>query len=346
MEEIINIMRAERAQRQSRILEPTILDNILEKGKAAQQGEVRTWNGQKFKKQGGKWVPVTSPREKAPKPGGKDKSSKKDDEKGGSAKDSKKEPSGGGPEVSSQEKGQLRRIKKLLIEGDVDAANDLAADLGDDAKNVIPEEAWERMNERTSPTSKDVKDDVAAKTIMEDKKERFKKWVNNNKDMFDTGEHAHPDRSKAAKLLRAKAKGFVKGLKHEIEHIKEAGGALKKMIDGTKWSGLSHHEQKAMKKVGISLGLTAATMLATGGLSAFSHGFTATASHLGLHFIEHGILETAGLAAIFAKAVEGSDDMGEKDMDKALEKLSEAFFEWMENGDWSGMKDADIDNND
>lgn len=343
MDDIIAIMRAERASRVARTTLPFLDDSgLLEKGTAAQEGEVREWNGQKFKKVGGKWQPVTSPRAKAPKAKGKDKAPKKDESKGAPKPGAEKKPAPK-PEISSAEMGQLKRIKKLIASGDHDAANDLAADLSDEAKNVIPADAWEKMHERTTPAGKEQKEDVTDTTVNTDKKERFKKWVAKNKEMFDTGEHAHPDRSKAAKFLRAKAKGFVKGLKHEIEHIKEAGVAIKKILTG-KHKDLTHHEKKALKKVGISLGLTVATMLATGGVSAFTHGFGAAAGHLGLHFAEHGLIETAVSALAFAKAIEEAGEaIGDKDMDKMLGELVDKFIDWFENGDWSNLATEDTE---
>ena len=343
MEDIIALMRAERASRVARTTLPFLDDsNLLQKGAAAQEGEVREWNGQKFKKQGGKWQPVTAPRQAAPKAKGKDKSPKKEDAKG---KANPNDPNAmmKKPEISSAEMGQLKRIKKLIASGDHDAANDLAADLSDEAKNVIPADAWEKMHEKTTPATKAEKESSTESTVNSDKKERFKNWVNKNKEMFDTGEHAHPDRSKAAKFLRAKAKGFVMGLKHEIEHIKEAGIAIKKILTG-KHKDLTHHEKKALKKVGISLGLTVATMLATGGVSAFTHGFGAAAGHLGLHFAEHGLIETAVSALAFAKAIESAGEaIGDKDMDKMLGELVDKFIDWFESGDWSGLATDNIE---
>ena len=342
MEDIIAIMRAERASRVARTTLPFLDENgLLEKGTAAQEGEVREWKGQKFKKQGGKWVPVTSPRKAAPKKKTEDKAGKKDESSSKPA--GEKPPGGEKPQINSQEKGQLKRIKKLIESGDHEGAMGLAEGLSDDAKNVIPADVWEKMHEASTPVTKQEKATSTEKTMSQDKKERFKKWVDKNKQMFDTGEHAHPDRSKAAKFLRAKAKGFVKGLKHEIEHIKEAGIALKKIATG-KASEMTSHEKKALKKVGISLGLTVATMLATGGVSAFTHGFGAAAGHLGLHFAEHGIIETALASLAFAKAVENAmektEEPSDKEMDQMLTQLVDSFIDWFENGDWSKLEES------
>lgn len=332
MEDIQELIRLRNLRQIARIAQPFLDDKLVKGGGAAQEGEVRTWNGKKMRKQGGKWMPVTEARRTAPESGKKDKSSAPEDSSKtpGAADKGPKKPAEK-INVSSHEMGQLKRIKELINKKDYDGANDLAADLGEEAKNVIPAEAWSKMHERTSPTG-EAKADVKEKAISADSQERTKKWVDQQKEMFDTGEHAHPDRSKAAKFIRGKVKGFIKGLKHEIEHIKEAGSALKKIFTG-KYKEMTHHEKKALKKVGISLGLTLGTMLATGGISAFTHGFSSAATHIGIHFAEHALLETAGLSMMFAKAEE-SEAIGEEDMDKMLAQLTDLFIDYVENGDW------------
>jgi len=336
MEDIQKLIQIQNARKAATIMQPFLDDALIKGGSAAQEGEVRTWNGQKMRKQGGKWVPVGAEKKTAPVSGKKDRPT------------STPIPGGGGSQkpaeklnVSTHEMGQLKRIKELIGKKDFDGANDLAANLGDDAKNVIPADAWKQMNERTSPTDKATKQDVNSKVASEDSKERVKSWADKHKEMFDTGEHAHPTRSAAAKFLRGKAKGFVKGLKHEIAHIKEAGSALKKVFTG-KYKEMTHHEKKALKKVGISLGLTLASMLATGGISAFTHGFAGAAQHIGVHFVEHTLLETAGLAVMFAKAEE-AEAIGDKDMDKMLTQLTDLFIKHVEKGDWKGAIDTDTD---
>lgn len=342
MEEILNIMRMERASRVARTTLPFLDENgLLEKGGPAQEGEVREWKGQKFKKVGGKWKPVTAERKKAPEKKTEDRKKKKPE--AGSRGPNDPNAMMQKPEVSSQEMGQLKRVKKLIDSGDHEGAMGLAEGLSDEAKNVIPADVWEKMHETASPVTKEEKSKSKAKAYAEDRKERFSKWVDQNKKMFDTGEHAHPDRSKAAKFLRAKAKGFVKGLKHEIEHIKEAGIALKKIATG-KAKEMTSHEKKALKKVGISLGLTVATMLATGGVSAFTHGFGPAAGHLGLHFAEHGVIETALASLAFAKAIENAmeetEGPSDKEMDQMLTQLVDSFIDWFESGDWSKLEES------
>lgn len=334
MEEILALMRAEKVSRIARTMIPTFdNNNLFEKGIAAQEGEVREWKGQKFKKQGGKWVPVTAPRKQAPISGKKSQDAKKEEIPQGKKTLEKPTPT---PQVSTADLGQLKRIKKLIASGDMKSAGALASGLGDNAKNIIPADAWEKMHESTSPMGSDQKKNSREKDINQDKNERFKSWVSKNKDIFDTGEHIHPDRSKASKFLRGKVKGFVQGLKHEMDHIQHAGSAIKKALSG-KMKDISDHEKAALKKVGISLGMTAATMLATGGIGAFAHGFGTVASHLGIHFAEHGLIETAAKTIAFAKGE--SDELSDNTIsDKELEDLSNKFIDWFEKGDWSDLQ--------
>lgn len=338
--------------------------NQLAKGAAAQEGEVREWNGVKMRKVGKKWVPVS---EKKTPPKSKNKSEKK------VKKQEQPKGKSGMPEhMTSQHVASLKQIKKLSESGDHAAAHDIAEKLPDEVKNEIPQEVWGKMMDGKQEATKkeneskvDKKEEKPTKegisekrkendsavesdpelasandVINQEQKKGLKRFVEKNKKAFDTGEHAHPDRSKAAKWLRAKGKGILKGIKGEVHHIKDAGKALGKLATGKK---IDKHDKHALKKVGLSLGLTVGTMLATGGASIFHHGASAFMKHLGIHFIEHGLIESTGLAMIFAKAIEdeklksGNSELSEKEMDDILMKLIDGFIDHIENGDWSDL---------
>ena len=340
----------------------------FEKGNKAQQGEIRTHGGIKVKKVGDKWVPVAEKKTPPKSQNKKDKKSTK--------KEETKTPSSTPEHMTSQHTASLKHIKKLIASGDTVTAHDLAEKLPDAVKNEIPKEVWGKMMDGKQEANNKEKEEAAEKkenpkeekktkesisetrkenseaissdpdlasaddVIKQEEKSGLKRFVEKNRKAFDTGEHAHPDRSKAAKWLRGKGKGILKGLKNEMLHIKDAGKSLGKLATGKK---LDKHDKHALKKVGLSLGLTVGTMLATGGASIFHHGASAFMKHLGIHFIEHGLIESTGLAMIFAKAVEdeklksGKSELSEKEMDQILSKLIDGFIDHIENGDWSDL---------
>lgn len=348
VEEIVNNSiiqrRAVLADRQMNPGQHNVVEGF-EKAKAAQEGEVRTHGGVKVKKIGGKWVPVAE-RKSAPEKPSSSKNRKK-------AEKSAAKKSSAAAEIPSHHMGALKHIKKLITSGDNASAHEIANKLPDDVKAHIPEKVWQDMSEashaKTQEDAKakggeDKKKDVESMSnhdvVAEDEKSRLKSFVEKNKKMFDTGEHAHPDRSKVAKFLRGKAKGIVKGLKTEVSHFKEAGTGLAKLARGKKPNS---HEKHAFKKLGISLGLTVGTMIATGGTSAFAHGAMPFLKHLGIHFVEHGLAEVVGLAAIFAKAVEEelkNEDvkaLSEKELNNILTRVVDGFISHIESGDWSSL---------
>lgn len=352
LEEIVNNAIIDRrnvlANRQMHPESHDVVESF-EKAKAAQEGEVRTHGGVKVKKVGGKWVPVAERRAAPEKPSSSKERKKKEES---SAPKAKKDHG-----IPSHHMGTLKHVKKLVNSGDMAAAHEMANKLPDDVKSHIPEKVWQNMSEATHEAGKKAAEEKAnagkkeeantdpakmsnAEVIAEDEKSRVKRFVEKNKKMFDTGEHAHPERSKAAKFLRGKAKGIVKGLKTEVEHFKEAGTGIAKLVQGKK---PNDHEKHAFKKIGISLGLTVGTMLATGGTSVFAHGAGAFMKHLGIHFVEHGLIEVIGLASIFAKAVEeelkGQDvkALSDKELEKILAKVVDAFISHIESGDWSDL---------
>lgn len=310
--------------------------DLLVKGKVAEEGEIREWSGQKFKKQGKEWVPVSGNRKQAPKKV-ESKSGKKEEDTSSKQKQDKPTQDAKEPvKVSSVEKAQFSRIQEAMSSGNLDQAAKIADSLSDEAKSSIPPKVWKQLlDHKEKPQQEVSKTDQVEQEISEDNKSKLKSFIAKNREMFDTGEHANEERSKLAKFVRGKAKGLVKGLKHEIHHIKEGGSAIKKLVTG---KSPNDHEKKALKKIGISLGLTLGSMVATGGLSVFAHGAGSFLSHLGIHFVEHMFLETAGLAALFAKAIEDGDlDIENSLTEQDLEKLLMLFAEYIETGDWSSM---------
>lgn len=144
MDDINNILLAERLSRVARQTLPFVgYGDNLNKAKAAQEGEVREWQGQKFKKIGGKWKPLTAPRKKAPDEEARKVSgaSKEED----TSKQQAEAPQGEQPPIQTKDLGQLRRIKKLLGKKDMAQVSSLVNELPDEAKNAIPPEVWETI---------------------------------------------------------------------------------------------------------------------------------------------------------------------------------------------------------
>lgn len=135
------------------------LSNFIEKGKAAQEGEQREWNGKKFKKVGGKWVPVGEGREKkeSPKVGGS-KTSNKPQDKPASAPQTSGESS-----VDNHEIAQMTHMKKIL-ESDPSKAYEIYQTLSPEAQQKVPQEVVNKLVEN----SHQAKDDPAGK-VFEDK---------------------------------------------------------------------------------------------------------------------------------------------------------------------------------
>lgn len=327
MEDFEKQIKLQNVQRQLKIGQSFSGFDAFEKGKVAAEGEVRTFGGVKHRKQGKKWIPVSE---------GKGKSKKQDPTPRGKKKEEGEKSSEPKRNIPKQEISQLKQVKQL-IDKDPTKAKEIADGLSDEAKQAIPQQAWDKM---TSGGQEKSKESSASNDINEEEKSKLKQFVSKNKELFDTGEHTHPERSKAAKFIRGKAKGIVKGLKHEIHHIKEAGVGLKKLATGKK---LDRAEKKAMRKVGISLGLTVGSMLLTGGTSIFAHGIGSFMSHLGIHFVEHSLLETGIMALAFAKAVEDElkkemeGDISDEQIEKLLTRVVESFADYMESGDWSDL---------
>lgn len=102
--------------------------SIFQKGKAAQEGEIRTHSGVKVKKQGGRWVPVSEGKE----------GSKKDDTRS-SNKGKKEEFS-----PSDHGKAQLSHMKSI-IDSDPKKAYEMYKKLKPEQQSVVPQEVVDKM---------------------------------------------------------------------------------------------------------------------------------------------------------------------------------------------------------
>jgi DNA-directed RNA polymerase subunit F len=147
-------------QRKSQILKSFGYEDpdTIEKGKAANEGEEREWNGKKYKKTGGKWIPVTG-----------DKKGKSDDGKGDkSAKDDQKKikkpvQSGEPGEVSNHEIAQMSYMKKVMDESP-ERAYEIYQELSPEAQSKIPQDVVNKivesgMSEGEDPAAKVFDDD-------------------------------------------------------------------------------------------------------------------------------------------------------------------------------------------
>lgn len=113
---------------------------LLVKGKVAADGEERTWGGKKYKKVGGKWVPVGSSKSRTKQPPTSGKKTKQPDEN----KDSKPKTDEQ-PEVTGEIRAKLKYIKKLTTRGRLTDAHSIAEQLDDQVKMMIPQNIWDRM---------------------------------------------------------------------------------------------------------------------------------------------------------------------------------------------------------
>ncbi len=136
MESFEKEIRQHNIDRQVRI--GSQFDSFL-KGPVAQEGEVRTHGNQKMVKRGGKWVPLNQKKtpDKRSDPTPKKESSKKDQDKSGETV----------PEdtINRQEIAKLTTIKNTY-KTEPHRAYELAETLSDEAKNIIPQNIWNKMS--------------------------------------------------------------------------------------------------------------------------------------------------------------------------------------------------------
>jgi hypothetical protein len=137
--------------------------------------------------------------------------------------------------------------------------------------------------------------------------QKISKWSKKEKEFFRGAHKAQSkERRSFGKWIADKADGIVKGVVREAKHlgheIKTAGEGFKSVFSGEK---PNEEQKKAMIGVAKTVGLTVASMVLSGGVSAIIHHGTATLmGHLGTHLAEHMagevILGGAVKAALYA----------------------------------------------
>ena len=150
------------------------LNDFLQKGKAAQDGEVREWGGQKYKKQGGKWLPVTQGREGAQKDPTPNKSSKQDQKSTPSQSQSQ-----GGGSINNHEIAQMTHMKKVMNENP-DKAYEIYQSLSPEAQSKVPQDVVNKLVENSHTE----KQDAASKVFEErDNKSNSKEESSSTSDL-------------------------------------------------------------------------------------------------------------------------------------------------------------------
>lgn len=136
----------------------------------------------------------------------------------------------------------------------------------------------------------------APSTLSKKLKVKWKLFNKEQKKFFGHGHHKakSKERRTAGQLLKDKAKGIVKAIKHEVHEWKTAASGIKALLTGKK---LDHHQKKAIKAVAIHTALVATPMLITGGLSA---GLTGAMKGMAVHFLEHTAIMRGIQIAAFA----------------------------------------------
>ena len=137
--------------------------------------------------------------------------------------------------------------------------------------------------------------------------QKISKWSKKEKEFFRGAHKAQSkERRSFGQWISDKADGIVKGVVREAKHLghelKSAGEGFKSVFSGEK---PKEEQKKAMIGVAKTVGLTVASMVLSGGVSAIIHHGTATLmGHLGTHLAEHMagevILGGAVKAALYA----------------------------------------------
>ena len=137
--------------------------------------------------------------------------------------------------------------------------------------------------------------------------QKISKWSKKEKEFFRGAHKAQSkERRSFGQWISDKADGIVKGVVREAKHLghelKSAGEGFKSVFSGEK---PNEEQKKAMIGVAKTVGLTVASMVLSGGVSAIIHHGTATLmGHLGTHLAEHMagevILGGAVKAALYA----------------------------------------------
>ena len=150
--------------------------------------------------------------------------------------------------------------------------------------------------------------------------QKLSKWSNKEKEFFRGAHKAQSkERRSFGKWIADKADGIVKGVVREAKHLghelKTAGEGFKSVFSGGK---PNEEQKKAMIGVAKTVGLTVASMVLTGGVSAIIHHGTATLmGHLGTHLAEHMVGEVILGGAVKAALYAGVENI-----------TDETYIEW------------------
>lgn len=143
---------------------------------------------------------------------------------------------------------------------------------------------------------------------------------------------------KVPHLIRQKAKGIVKGLKHEVHEWKVAAQGVAALAKG---EPLTDNHKKALREVAIHTALVVGSTVATGGMAG---GLVKIASGLGIHFLEHSLAVNGLKALAFAKAAEGKPlnlPLTDSEAEDLLEKLVLMFADYIEDNQEGEADDTD-----
>lgn len=149
----------------------------------------------------------------------------------------------------------------------------------------------------------------------------WKKFTKEQKKMFKDGDHLpnSKERKGFKSFIKRKAKGVVKALKHEVKEWKEAGGAVRKLVNGKK---PNDHEKKALKTVALHVGMVVGPMALSGGLSG---GLAAVSKGIGLHLLEHTALIRGVQIAAFASESADAERSDEELLELLVKQMADAM---------------------
>ena len=150
--------------------------------------------------------------------------------------------------------------------------------------------------------------------------QKISKWSKKEKEFFRGAHKAQSkERRSFGEWISDKANGIVKGVVREAKHLghelKTAGEGFKSVFSGGK---PNEEQKKAMIGVAKTVGLTVASMVLSGGVSAIIHHGTATLmGHLGTHLAEHMVGEVILGGAVKAALYAGVETI-----------TDETYIEW------------------
>jgi len=265
----------------------------------------------------------------------KDKKSKEKDKK--SKEKDKKSKEGVKEEIKSmiEENKDVKSKDKQSQTPSTDSKGKQSQTLSTDSKDKV-EDVGIKEAEQLEQKAKDIRNQNTFNKIVSKTGSKVKNWSDEQKAFFTTGEHnANSEhRSYVGNLVRKKAKGIVKVLKHEAEEFKHAGQCLKTLFTPPKEEKPTKQQVAAVRKVGTHILLTAGTMFATGGLGVVSGGAGKFLSGFLVHYFEHVGLESALKVLAFAKA-ENSEEISLEEAENFITAFIEKFGEYLQETEFS-----------